>query len=276
MGFKERFAPVSEKVIGDHASCVSDSSERRTFKIICWNINKNNHSSRWAQEFTDMVSQHQPDAVFLQEVRLPVDSAADCSLVSRVNSQLPKSTALSQMTWRFAPNFVDMATETYSGVLTGVSAQHVRSVALLTAKTEPITRTPKVSLLVEYALRDSSLLTVNTHLINFVSASAFQTQLNQIEAALSAHQGAVILAGDFNTWNRSRQHRLEQMVARLNLVAAAFSEKNSRNIKRFLLSPPLDHIFYRGFQQGANSDCVIGAITASDHRPLVIELTAIA
>jgi endonuclease/exonuclease/phosphatase (EEP) superfamily protein YafD len=144
---------------------------------------------------------------------------------------------------------------------------------LITKYYEPVTNTPKVSLFAEYFLSDSlgSLLAVNTHLINFVELSKFKAQLQEIESILSGHQGAIIFSGDFNTWNRSRWLLLSQMATRLNLTSVSFSPWDTRKIKNFLLSPPLDYIFYRGFNQKPFSAKVIDNISSSDHNPLLVE-----
>ncbi|MGB5713081.1 MAG: endonuclease/exonuclease/phosphatase family protein, partial [Waterburya sp.] len=134
---------------------------------------------------------------------------------------------------------------------------------------------PKVSLFVEYSLGNNldTLLTINTHLINFVETSKFEVQLQEIEAIISQHQGAVIFSGDFNTWNRSRWLILWQMTAKLGLTPVSFPLVEALKIKRFLLSPPLDYIFYRGFKQKTASAKVIDTISSSDHNPLLVELS---
>ena len=150
----------------------------------------------------------------------------------------------------------------------------LHSQAKITKHQEPVTRTPKVSLFVEYSLSNSreTLLAVNAHLINFVETSKFQAQLQQIEAIISQHQGAVIFSGDFNTWNRSRWLLLLQMTAKLGLTPVDFPSVEAQKIKRFLLSPPLDYIFYRGLRQKTASAKVIDHLSSSDHNPLLVEL----
>ena len=255
-------------------------SHETTLKILCWNINKNNQSSQWAQEFDSLLSRYQPDVICLQEVRLP-DSCCQASPMSAyLSDTLQHKAAIDAMGWCFAPNFQDTIAQTYSGVLTGAKVSSTNSTSLLTQSTEPITQTPKASLLTTYSLQSQlecenadSLLIVNTHLINFVGVAQFQSQLDQIGSAIAQHNGAVILAGDFNTWSRDRMERLQRCCCELNLIQATFSSQDTARIKRFLLSSPLDHIFYRGFDQVLSEAKVIDPIYASDHRPLVIELT---
>ena len=71
---------------------------------------------------------------------------------------------------------------------------------------EPFSRTPKMALISQYPIAGSAdqLMVVNVHSINFVVTSKFETQLQQIEEAISSHRGPLLLAGDFNTWISSR------------------------------------------------------------------------
>lgn len=254
-----RFGKVAEATI-DRAHPSPAVLDRDSIKILSWNIAKNNHERDWSNDFLAIVEQHQPDKIFLQEVRL-------CA----IEQQIPE---LASMGWSFAPNLIDTLDNTYSGVLTATKSDRLSSKAKITQHQEPITGTPKVSLFVKYALNSDgdSLLTVNTHLINFVETSKFQTQLQEIEAIISQHQGSVIFSGDFNTWNRSRWLLLLKMAAKLGLTPVRFPLIESLKIKRFLLSPPLDYIFYRGFKQKTANAKVIDSISSSDHNPLLVEL----
>lgn len=254
-----RFGKVAETTIENiHPSPYVVNQD--SIKVLSWNIAKNNHARHWRADFLAIIKQYKPDQIFLQEVRL-------CAL----KQQIPE---LASMGWSFAPNLIDTVDNTYSGVLTATKAEHIHSKAKITKHQEPVTRTPKVSLFVEYALghERETLLAVNTHLINFVETSKFQAQLQEIEAIIDQHPGAVIFSGDFNTWNRSRWLRLLQMTAKLGLTPVAFPAIEAQKIKRFLLSPPLDYIFYRGFRQKKASAQVIDNISSSDHNPLLVEL----
>ncbi|MEL7076557.1 MAG: endonuclease/exonuclease/phosphatase family protein [Cyanobacteria bacterium J06582_2] len=251
-----RYGKVAESTIDrPHPSPTVNGN---SVKVLSWNIAKNNQNYDWSKDFLGIVAQHQPDKIFLQEVRL-------CA----VEKQIPE---LRSMGWSFAPNLLDTLDNSYSGVLTATKSDRLNSQAKITQHQEPISDTPKVSLFVEHSWGDDTLLTVNTHLINFVETSKFQAQLEQIEAIIARHRGAVIFSGDFNTWNQSRWLILLQMTAKLGLTPVSFPAIEAEKIKRFLLSPPLDYIFYRGFQQKSCSAKVISGITSSDHNPLLVEL----
>jgi endonuclease/exonuclease/phosphatase (EEP) superfamily protein YafD len=262
-----RFGKVSETTI-ENIHPLSSGLNRNSIKILSWNIAKNNHVAQpyrqayrqWSQDFLSILDRYQPDKIFLQEVRL-------CA----IKKQIPE---LASMGWSFAPNFIDTLDNTYSGVLTATKADFIYSRAKITKHLEPLTGTPKVSLFVEYPFGNNkeTLLAVNAHLINFVDTSKFQAQLEEIEAIISQHQGAVIFSGDFNTWNRSRWLLLLQMTSKLGLAPVYFSPIEALKIKRFFMSPPLDYIFYRGLKQKRASAKVIDHISSSDHNPLLVEL----
>lgn len=254
-----RFGRVAEATINNNHPNPT-AVDQNSVKILSWNIAKNNQDRSWSQDFLEIVKQHQPDKIFLQEVRL-------CA----IKQQIPE---LASMGWSFAPNLIDTLDNTYSGVLTATKSDRLNSQAKITQDQEPITGTPKVSLFVEYSLgaHQNTLLTINTHLINFVETSKFQAQLQEIEIIIAQHQGAVIFSGDFNTWNRSRWLILWQMTVRLGLTPVTFPLLEAQKIKRFLLSPPLDYIFYRGFKQKIANAHVIDNISSSDHNPLFVEL----
>ena len=255
----DRFKQVPEVIIHNNYSG-SSGSNRDSIKVLSWNIAKNNYNPSWSRDFLAIVDRYQPDKIFLQEVRLRDD--------------LQEIAELAQMGWAFVPNFIDTHSNTYSGILIASQGDRTSSKALITKHYEPVINTPKVSLFIEYSSGDSpqSLLAVNTHLINFVNLTKFKAQLQEIESILSNHQGAIILAGDFNIWNKSRWRMLSQMAVRLNLTSVSFTIKDTKRIKSFLFSPPLDYIFYRGFTQKPNTAKVIDNISSSDHNPLFVEL----
>ena len=255
-----RFKQVPETIIQTpHSSSSYWSLD--SIKVLSWNIAKNNYDPSWNKDFLAIVEQYQPDKIFLQEVLLRADVA-----------EIPE---LARMTWAFTPNFIDTFDNTYSGILIATKGNPISSKALVTKHCEPVSNTPKVSLFAEYSLDDcyENLLAVNTHLINFVNLSKFKAQIQEIESIVATHQGAIILAGDFNTWNKSRWRMLYKMTARLNLTPVSFTAEDTKKIKSFLLSPPLDYIFNRGLVQKEDTAKVIDNIYSSDHNPLFVELS---
>lgn len=254
-----RFGTVPEATI-EKAHPEPLALSQSSIKVLSWNIAKSTYESGWIKDFLAILEQHRPDKIFLQEVRL-------CAL----SEEIPE---LAEMGWSFAPNFIDRAQRAYSGVLIATRDNPVESKALVTTHLEPVSNTPKISLFAEFSLADGdeNLLAVNTHLINFVTLSKFQAQLEALEDVLSRHSGKIIFSGDFNTWNRARYAMLHRMIKRLGMKAVTFSPSDTQKIKSFLLSPPLDYIFYRGFRQKPLSAKVLDNFEASDHNPLLVEL----
>ena len=253
-----RFNPAKETII-DSGRFSHSAIDGSYINILNWNIAKNNHTQEWHREFTDIFLQYRPDLIFFQE--------------ARIDPRTNQSIKLKEMGWNFAPNFIDSYKDHYFGVLTASKAKHARRKSLLTQAHEPLLKTPKVALITEYHLLQSkqTLATVNCHGINFVNTHRFKTQLHQIERWLSRHKGPIILSGDFNTWNSSRMNLLRAMSARLNLKQVDFSSSDRQQLKRFLFSDPLDHIFYRGLQEKPRSARVLADISSSDHNPMVVE-----
>lgn len=255
-----RFQYVKETVIGQD-NYTQSSFSGNSIKLLSWNIAKNNYQRTWAKDFLSILEKHQPDLVCLQEVSL--------------NKNTKVVLNLEIMGWDFAPNFFNAIAHNYYGILT---ASHVRSLtrkSLLTQSFEPFTNTPKVSLITEYSLSVSNqkLIVVNTHAINFVELAKFAMQLQQIEEFVSKQDEAIMLVGDFNTWNQRRLNLLNQMAARLGLIKTFFTPKDRRKIKSFLLSPPLDHIYYRGIKIKKQSATVLDWAYSSDHKPLFVEFS---
>jgi endonuclease/exonuclease/phosphatase (EEP) superfamily protein YafD len=91
-----------------------------------------------------------------------------------------------------------------------------------------------------------------------------------LEQLLQRHSGPILFAGDFNTWSQSRHRLVTSAAARLGLTSAFFAD-DSQKIKRFLFSPPLDYIFYKGLAERWGKTCVLGGVTSSDHKPLLAE-----
>ena len=247
-------------VVVEHESAQPKPLKGESIKVLSWNIARSNYSESWRRDYLAIAKQHQPDLIFLQEVSL-----------STQNGDIPE---LENLGWSFAPNFINASEGSYSGILTAARAKRLTSQSLLTQEREPVANTPKVSLFVKYALADSadSLLAVNIHAINFVELRKFKAQIQAIAALLTQHAGSIIFAGDFNTWSRARWLYLSGAAQELNLSAVSFKPEDAQNLKRFLRSPPLDYIFYRGFNQQPLSARVIDTPSSSDHNPLLVEL----
>ncbi|AFZ23856.1 hypothetical protein Cylst_1576 [Cylindrospermum stagnale PCC 7417] len=262
--FTKQFVP-SQRFIRSQKSTINSKQILQTelnnasIKVLSWNIAKKNYDEIWVRDFLNIIQQYKPDLIFLQEFNLEMDA--------------DKVVELIDMSWNFAPNFIDTHDQTYSGILTAAKTSPLTQKSIITSHHEPIIQTPKVSLITEYPLanKKQTLLAINSHLINFVNLDKFQTQLHELQLAISAHRGPLIFSGDFNTWSQKRADILGKAVTQLGLEPVDFAPHESKKIKRFLLSPPLDYIFYRGLCEKKAGAKVLDQFLSSDHSPLLAE-----
>ncbi|MCP4399935.1 MAG: endonuclease/exonuclease/phosphatase family protein [bacterium] len=241
-----------------------DRFERLAFKtsvlkVLNWNIEKKGDREDWHADFAHIADTHAPDLLIFQEAGL--------------NDSLEDLLELHDLGWNFAPNLREDRHGTLSGVLTASQVKPLSRRVLFTEHHEPFAKTQKMSLVTEYRLygREQSLLVINIHAINFVLSKKFESQIAELEQILEAHQGPMILAGDFNTWSKKRMAHLLLSAERLGLQAVAFQEHDRKRIKNILFSPPFDHIFYRGLSVKNQSPDVLEEISSSDHKPLFVE-----
>ncbi len=247
--------------------------------VLNWNIAKNNHRLDWQRELAAIARHHNPQLFLFQEARLDLKTPDPLFWRTSSNPPLPDHSSypsldpsLADLTWHFAPNLLQHQQRQLFGLLTAAHAYNLSHCMLHSEHAEPGLATPKVALLAEYPLANSSqtLLTANIHSINFVRTHKFFAQLVQVEAAIAHHAGPIIFAGDFNTWRPKRMVLLEAMTNRLGLAAVDFAANCDRHRKRFLGSAPLDHIFYRGLTAMPDTAQVIAETTTSDHKPMVV------
>lgn len=132
---------------------------------------------------------------------------------------------------------------------------------------EPLLATPKSTLISKYPLAGShkTLLVANTHLVNFtLGTAAFRRQLAQLLGALDAHEGPLIIAGDFNTWNASRTAVLDELLGGIeSLQQVAFDPGHLTKV----FNRRLDYVYYRGLQAVEHT---AHETSVSDHNPMWI------
>jgi endonuclease/exonuclease/phosphatase (EEP) superfamily protein YafD len=166
--------------------------------------------------------------------------------------------------WSFSQGY---RTENFrSGVTT---ASRIRPLAQcsLTHK-EPWLRSPKATNITEFALADSdqTLLVVNLHLINFtIGVEAMRQQLLQALSFVEQHTGPVIVAGDFNTWNKSRRELVAGALLSRGLEPVSY---DSDYRKRFL-GHALDHTYIRDITVARGTSY---PVNTSDHNPTSVTL----
>jgi endonuclease/exonuclease/phosphatase (EEP) superfamily protein YafD len=79
---------------------------------------------------------------------------------------------------------------------------------------------------------------------------------------LSKHQGPLIVAGDFNTWNDERMAVVDSIASSIDLKAVTLSE----NYRSTVFGHNVDPIYYRGLEL---IKALSVKMTTSDHNPFI-------
>jgi endonuclease/exonuclease/phosphatase (EEP) superfamily protein YafD len=223
--------------------------------VLLWNVFKCKKDG-WHDNFVSL--QKNKDLVLLQEAIL--NSRFDIQFSASIEHQ-----------WIMARSFKNLRSDIETGVKTGSRVAAIEYKLAASAHGEPITKTKKMSLASLYPLYDSQqqLLVINAHLINFVPLDKFIAHLNVVFEALNTHQGPVLLAGDFNTWNKPRLKYLQALADSFSLSEV----KVARRARIKHLFKHLDHIYCRGLQ--ATNVRVHTNIHTSDHYPISLTIRPI-
>lgn len=224
--------------------------DNEQINLLVWNIYKQNRIN-WQSELTRFSQQKQ--LILLQEA----------SLTAELKTWITKGE------WQGYQVNAFEAFNTSSGVL-NLSKHSPLQVCAYTAL-EPWLRLPKSALYALYPLTNGEQLAIiNLHAINFtVGVEAYQQQLAKLLSALESHQGPMIVAGDFNSWNQQRLEVIQQQLAPFRLQEVIFTPDNRF---RFINGLALDAVFYRGLEL-VSADTSITA--ASDHNPLSLRFNLI-
>lgn len=246
---KSRYSTVeSLKIMGRASKLVMGPN----IKILLWNVFKCRKKG-WQEDFVTLV--RDKDLILLQEAILnsPFDIHFNKSL---------------QHQWIMARSFRNIQTKIETGVKTGSTVAAKNHHFSASVHSEPITKTKKMTLATVYPLNtpEQSLLVVNSHIINFVSFEKFRAHLEQVFQTLEHHEGPILLAGDFNTWNGKRLRYFNELALSFSLEEV----KMMRQPRLNHLFQHLDHIYCRGLE-------VVDAhvhthIHSSDHYPISLSL----
>ena len=224
-----------------------DGLDPRTIRVATWNIHKESDAG-WQADLATLG--RDSDIVLLQETTL--------------QPALRDTLQVAQLRWVMASSFA------YGGYDNGVlTAARVEPVASCTQRVaEPLLRLPKSAVISWFALAGSSrtLAVVNVHAINFtLSIDPYRAQLGAVGDALAAHEGPIVLAGDFNTWSDARRSAVHELAARLGLAEVKLAD----DTRTLFLEQPFDHILVRGLRALASKVIVV---TSSDHNPVTATL----
>lgn len=217
-----------------------------TLDLLVWNIHKGSDAG-WQGALSRFAEKK--DMVLLQEISPHIET--DTSLATDFFTRL------------YISSFAYKGKE--SGI--GILSRFVPQTYCVGMGKEPWIRIPKVGVAMIFPVKNHApLLVINLHLINFeLNPTYYKTQLTQMLSLITHHQGAVILAGDFNAWSEKRYQLIQKMSEKYGLQEVKFTP----DYRLSFLSHPLDFVFVRGMD-------VLSATTektkASDHNPLILQL----
>jgi len=249
---KNRFSAVeSLKIMGR----ASKKQMGPNIEVLLWNVFKCKKKG-WEEDFKTLMCDK--DLILIQEAIL--NSPFDINFKKSLKHQ-----------WIMARSFRNVKTNIETGVKTGSTVAAKKHLFSASKYSEPISQTKKMLLATFYPLDTlgQTLLVVNSHIINFVSFDKFRSHLDQVFQTLKHHNGPILLAGDFNTWNRKR-------LTYFNKLAMVFSLDEVELIRQPRLNhlyQHLDHIYCRGIE--VVEAHVHNDVHSSDHYPISLSLHTI-
>lgn len=233
-----------------HKSCGKQCTPcfPETFSLLCWNVHKKNRTDPSFRTFLEkMMKKKDLYLCMLQEAEFRGDTFTidDCAYDAAANLQIK---------------------DTFYGVLTACRTESRSAKAYLSDSQESLIGPHKSLLLSTYPLGcEKTLLVLNVHAINFRENSSYERELEIFAEKVRSHEGPMIVAGDFNAWNRKRMEALQKLQKELSLELVSFTEGDK--VKSFM-GYPLDFVLYRGLKCIGKE--VISDHDISDHHPLLV------
>jgi len=230
-----------------HSSCRLTCSNfvPETFGVLCWNVHKNNTRNPAFKPYLEKR-----------------ESSCDFLLLQEANFRDDKHFTLPHFTFDGAANLE--VSGSFYGVLTASKLKSKEAQAYLSEGKESLVGPYKSLLVSQYIFEDGSkLLILNVHAINFRENKRYHRELERFLELMQGHKGAMMIAGDFNSWNKQRMHKLHELREKLDLKSVPFKQNDF--VKSFM-GNHLDFIFYRGIELVDYS--VDKKHGLSDHNPL--------
>jgi len=230
---------------------VCDDAVPNEFSILCWNVHKNNDNFSFKNYIEDFTARNPVDFFIFQE--------ADFKHNKELN--------LPGLTFSAAAN-IEKGSAFY-GVLTASKYKTIHSKPFLSHGKELIFGPRKSLLLTTHCFKNGSpLLILNLHAINFRENRHYHKEIDKMIKIIDDYDGAMIIAGDFNSWNKNRMKFLHTKMKELKFTSVPFSQ--SDKVKSFMKNH-LDFIFYRGVELLEQS--IERNHNLSDHHPLFAKFT---
>ena len=215
-------------------------------RFLNWNIYKGKNDN-WAEDLLTFIEER--DIVTIQEAHLSDELE---SVLARQNFQ---------WTLNVAFNLDNRP----SGVMTASRVPALNSCGM--RHVEPLIRAHKTALVSLYPIEgiEGTLLVANIHGINFtLGTSAYKRQIEQLFNMVRGHEGPVVIAGDFNTWNQERMEIVREQVVAAKLKSLDYSQ----HIRTQVFGNALDHVFFRGLEPLAHHSW---QVDSSDHNPTRVD-----
>lgn len=223
------------------------------FGLLSWNVHKQNLKFRFHTYFEELLRRHAIDLVALQEVKINPNQLRFAD----------------DFHFSCAPN-IKLFDHIY-GVLNGSRVREKETFPLLSAHPESLVLTHKSTIFSCYRLHDgTTLLLANLHAINFRGARIYNREFDAILEKVRHHEGAMIVTGDFNSWNRKRMGIVMNVMEGLHLQRVTMDRDH---LIRSFMKHKLDHIFYRGLK--LQESYVIDVERFSDHNALYARFACI-
>lgn len=220
---------------------------KEEFGILCWNVAKLTLHSSYKTYIETLLQKYDLDILLLQEVK----------------KNLSDELCLHDYSYILSPNI--QTKRHIFGVLSAFKSSCEEEMSLLSKKREFRYATHKTSLITHHKFSNGKkILIVNLHAINFVKNSDFKNELDSLLECIKSHSGAMIVAGDFNTWNRTRVEYLKKFAEHLGLKRA--ESEDEANLKK-VFSNSLDYILYRELDLIYAK--AIDSKKISDHNPII-------
>jgi len=217
------------------------------FGMLCWNLNKFNDAHLLTNELLAWERAWNLELLFLQE-----------ALFDTLSNTLKNRYEI-----HGAAN-LQLGGKHY-GVMTASRTEASHTQSFHSKGREGLIGPKKPFLITEYPIPEKGkLLCLNLHAINFREERRYRLELEYVKEKLVGHEGPMIVAGDFNRWNSSRERRLNEFREILNLKQLDIS---SRHLKSFM-GHPLDFILHRELNV-KRYEVIDHEI--SDHNPILVE-----
>lgn len=241
------YKPTENKIVLKH----QDVNKIDKLNILCWNVAKLTKKEHFKDFFKKLVKDEKLNYFILQEVKSDISYSLDIfenySFILSSNIQTKKS---------------------IYGVMNIFNISCEENYSLLSNKKEIKVATHKTILLTKHKLNGKNVIVVNIHALNFVPIKDFEFELNKLKNELINIDEPLIVAGDFNTWNKKRVLLLKLFCKELSLKEVILSDE--KHIKK-VFNCNLDYILYRGVTLEYSK--AINSFDISDHNPLIASFT---